>query len=62
MDHSGPRAVWKARQNKLPGLDKRITKARKNKNMKKNDGNAAFLVFSSFRAFVFLFIGADTIR
>jgi len=51
-----------SRQNRLPGLEKRITKARKNENTKKHDGNAALPVFSSFRAFVILFIGADTIR
>jgi len=47
---------------KLPGLEKRLTRARKNENTKKHDGNAAFLVFLSFRASVILFIGADTIR
>jgi len=46
----------------LAGLEKRIAKARKNEDTKKHDGNAAFLVFSSFRAFETLFIGADTIR
>jgi len=46
----------------LPGLETTITKARKNESTKKHDGNAAFLVFPSFRAFMILFIGADTIR
>jgi len=39
-----------------------ITKTRKSENAKRHDGSAAFLVFSSFRAFVILFIGTDTVR
>ena len=45
-----------SRQNKLPGLEKRIAKARWQCRISR------VFVVSCFRAFVILFIGADTIR